>query len=246
MTDERKLKASKLLTTIEGIRQRLDKRFPGAGLSLVAGQVAKITEEAVERAKIIARPDWRLRAGLAVAVVVCIVAVVVYTQDSPDQTSRWQSLLQFLDVAKGSAAVLLAAAAFLFTLETRLKRRRTMQAVHELRAVAHIIDMHQLGKNPDRLGDPDQPVLIGESGKPASADDLGRYLHYCTELLAVISKIGQLYVQDFPDTAAMTAVDHFEDLATGLSGKIWQKLMILDRVRSDSGSPAAPQNAANK
>ena len=38
---------------------------------------------------------------------------------------------------------------------------------------------------------------------------------YCTELLAVVSKIGQLYVQDFPDATAETAVDHFEGLATG-------------------------------
>ena len=49
-----------------------------------------------------------------------------------------------------------------------------------------------------------------------------------------MSKIGQLYVQDFPDSAAVTAVDHFEGLATGLSNKIWQKLMILDRIRSDA------------
>jgi hypothetical protein len=66
------------------------------------------------------------------------------------------------------------------------------------------------------------------------ADAMGRYLHYCTELLAVVSKIGQLYVQDFPDATAQTAVDQFESLATGLSSKIWQKLMILDRIRSDA------------
>lgn len=66
------------------------------------------------------------------------------------------------------------------------------------------------------------------------ADAMGRYLHFCTELLAVVSKIGQSYVQDFPDATAQTAVDHFESLATGLSNKIWQKLMILDRIRSDT------------
>jgi hypothetical protein len=66
------------------------------------------------------------------------------------------------------------------------------------------------------------------------ADAMGRYLHFCTELLAVVSKIGQLYVQDFLDATAQTAVDHFEGLATGLSSKIWQKLMILDRIRSDT------------
>src|SRR5262249_20722898 len=94
--------------------------------------------------------------------------------------------------------------------------------------------MHQLAKDPDRLGHPTQPVSV--SGRPMDADAMRGYLHYCTELLAVISKIGQLYVQDFPDATAQNGVDNFEALATGLSSKIWQKLMILES-RSDSKPP---------
>lgn len=59
-----------------------------------------------------------------------------------------------------------------------------------------------------------------------TADDMDYYLRYCTDLLAVVSKIGQLYVQDFSDSAALSAVDQFESLATGLSSKLWQKLTI--------------------
>src|SRR5205085_5849372 len=105
--------------------------------------------------------------------------------------------------------------------------------------------MHQLAKDPDRLDHPTKPVDAG--GRPMDADAMGRYLHYCTELLAVLSKVGQLYVQDFPDTTALAAVDQFEGLTVGLSGKIWQKLMILDRIRSDAGvvrADAAPGAAA--
>ena len=154
-----------------------------------------------------------------------------------DDLPPWQRVLHFLDEAKGSAAVLVAGGVFLVTLETRLKRRRAVQALHELRALAHIIDMHQLAKDPDRLDHPTKPVDVG--GRPMDADAMGRYLHYCTELLAVLSKVGQLYVQDFPDTGALAAVDQFEGLTVGLSGKIWQKLMILDRVRSDAGPARA-------
>ena len=42
-----------------------------------------------------------------------------------------------------------AAIFFLVTLETRVKRRRALAALHELRAIAHIIDMHQLTKDPE-------------------------------------------------------------------------------------------------
>jgi hypothetical protein len=44
-----------------------------------------------------------------------------------------------------------------------------------------------------------------------------------------VSKIGALYVQSFPDSQALTAVDEIDDLTSGLSQKIWQKIMILDR-----------------
>jgi hypothetical protein len=234
----RQLREDKLLETVEKIRERISSRFPASGLSSVAAEVVQVTREAMERAEAIRRPDLWLRVGLGIVVVLALGGVVAYAGTHSDQTSTWQTLLQFLDVVKGSAAVLLAAGVFLFTLETRLKRRRLLRAVHELRAMAHIIDMHQLTKDPDRLGDPARSIDVG--GQPLDAESLGRYLHYCTELLAIISKIGQLYVQDFPDGTAVTAVDHFEELATGLSSKIWQKLTMLDRMREEIQRPVEP------
>jgi len=62
--------------------------------------------------------------------------------------------------------------------------------------------------------------------------ELTRYLDYCSEMLAVISKIAALYVQDFNDPVTLAAVDEVQDLTGGLSQKIWQKIMILDRVVS--------------
>jgi hypothetical protein len=226
------LRDDKLLETAEKIRQRITERFPDSGLSKVAAEIIQITKDAIGRAEAISRPNLWLRAGQVVLLLIAVAGAVAYIQTRADQKPLWQSVLEFLDVTKGSTAILAATAIFLFTLETRLKRRRALRAVHELRAMAHLIDMHQLTKDPDRLGHPTEPINVG--GRPMDADAMGRYLHYCTELLAVVSKIGQLYVRDFPDTTAVTAVDHFEGLATGLSNKIWQKLMILDRIRSDA------------
>jgi hypothetical protein len=231
------LREDKLLETVEKVRQRIDERFPDAGLGHVAAEVVEVTREALVRAEAIRRPNLWLRAGLGLLLAIAVGGVVVYVQGGGEGGAPWARLLEFLDAAKGSAAVLAATAIFLVTLETRLKRRRALQAVHGLRALAHIIDMHQLTKDPDRLGHPDQPVYV--SGRLMDADAMGRYLHFCTELLAVVSKIGQLYVQDFPDATAVTAVDHFENLATGLSSKIWQKIMILDRIRTEASHLAA-------
>jgi hypothetical protein len=227
---KRMLREDKLLETVEKIHKRLHERFPDSGLSHVAAEIVQITREALVRAAAIRRPNVLLRSGLVLLLLIALVGIITYF-NSEGHKPFLQALLDFLDAAKGSAAILTALAVFFITLETRLKRRRALQAVHELRAIAHIIDMHQLAKDPDLLGHPTEPITISE--KPADADSLRRYLHYSTELLAVVSKIGQVYVQDFPDATAQTAVDNFETLATGLSSKIWQKLMILDRIRSD-------------
>jgi len=238
---ERQLRDDKLLETAEKVRQRIAERFPDSGLATVAAEIIQITRDAIGRAEAIRRPILWLRAAQVVLLAIAVAGVVAYTQTRTDDKPAWQTVLEFLDVTKGHAAILAALAIFLFTLETRYKRRRALRAVHELRAMAHIIDMHQLAKDPDRLGHPTEPLNV--AGRPMDADAMGRYLHYSTELLALVSKVGQLYVQDFPDPAAVTAVDNFESLATGLSNKIWQKLMILDRIRSDAET-GKPQREA--
>src|SRR5829696_8704785 len=143
------LRDDKLLETAEKIRQRITERFPNSGLSQVAAEIIQITRDAIGRAKAISRPNLWLRAGQVVLLLIAVAGVVTYMQTRADQKPAWQTVLDFLDVTKGSVAILAATAIFLFTLETRFKRRRALQAVHELRAMAHLIDMHQLTKDPD-------------------------------------------------------------------------------------------------
>jgi hypothetical protein len=69
--------------------------------------------------------------------------------------------------------------------------------------------------------------------------ELNRYLNYCNELLALISKIAAVYVQDFPDASTVAAVDQIETLCDGLSQKIWQKLMVLEEIIDDPEASSA-------
>jgi hypothetical protein len=233
----RSLQAEKLLDTGERLRQRIAERFPGSGLSGVAAELVQLTRESVGRAEKIRRPNLWLRAGLVLLGLVAVAGIGEHLWASPDPQSALTQLLEFLDATKGAAAYLAVLAVFLVTLEVRFKRRKALRAVHELRAMAHLIDMHQLNKDPERAGSREGPRM--ESGRAMTAEEVGRYLHYCTALLALVSKIGQLYVQDFPDATAQGAVDQFENLATGLSSKIWQKIMILDRIQAEPGVAAA-------
>jgi len=66
---------------------------------------------------------------------------------------------------------------------------------------------------------------------------LRRYLEYCNEMLSVIGKIAALYVQRLEDGIVIASSNEVESLATGLSRKIWQKIMILHS--EDDGEDAA-------
>ncbi|HVV98937.1 MAG TPA: hypothetical protein VHB77_01285, partial [Planctomycetaceae bacterium] len=93
-------------------------------------------------------------------------------------------------------------------------------------------------KDPDRiLRGPSTPSSPQRTMTPFL---LCRYLDYCTELLSVTSKIAALYVQDFPDSDTLAAVDQVESLTSGLSRKIWQKIVILDQMIEKEQAPVEP------
>jgi hypothetical protein len=137
---------------------------------------------------------------------------------------------------------------FLVTIETRVKRRRALRAIHELRAIAHVIDMHQLTKDPEWVLErgPETGVL---AARTMTLFELSRYLDYCSEALSLTGKVAALYVQRFDDAVALSAVNQVEELTTGLSRKIWQKLTVLYTIppgdpSAAAASPRAPGAAA--
>ena len=86
-----------------------------------------------------------------------------------------------------------------------------------------------LTKDPDRLGNggvdtPSSPE------RPLGRFELGRYLDYCSEMLALLGKIAALYAQGTNDPVALSAVDQIEDLTSSLAQKIWQKIVILHQL----------------
>jgi hypothetical protein len=116
---------------------------------------------------------------------------------------------------------------FLVSLETRVKRRRVLRSLHRLRSIVHIVDMHQLTKDPEHLLTPGR----GTASSPARAlsrFELVRYLDYCSEMLSLASKLAALHVQYVNDPVVLEAVNDIETLASSLSNKMWQKIMILD------------------
>ena len=225
----RSLNSEKILDTIETLNKRIEERFPASGLCRVCQELRTIAVESQRRSAWIAKPQRLLRC-ITVAMGTIIIAsllVVLARASWPRSGFDLVMLVQVSEAGLNVFLLLSAAILFLVTAETRIKRRRALKAIHELRALAHVIDMHQLTKDPERL--------LARTTETASSPkqnlspvELGRYLDYCSEMLSLIGKLAALYVQKFDDPVALVAVNEVEELTTGLSRKIWQKIMIIN------------------
>ncbi len=231
------LKAKRILTTIDQLENRIGERFPESGLRQVCVEFRHLAVESEQLAVRLARPIWpvRLVAGAAVLLLIFVVFTVTQMIFQFQKASATEiSLTEFFQglEAATSELVFLSLAVFFFTgLETRLKRQVALKALHRLRSIAHVVDMHQLTKDPAfLLGN----VLENEKETEASpvrsfsTFELSRYLDYCSELLSLMSKIAAFFAQNMDDPVILSAVNDLENLTQGLSGKIWQKIMILD------------------
>lgn len=222
------LDGRQILATARRLEERIGERFPAAGLRGVAAQLRVAAEAALTRAPALRRPLLALRAGAAILAVLLLagVATVIGSLRIDTRIETVTDLVQTLESAVNDVVFVGIAIWFLATLETRLKRRRALAALHELRSLAHVVDMHQLTKDPEQAGH--QLVDTPSSPKrPLSRPELARYLDYCTEILALTGKVAALYAQHLQDGVVLAAVNEVEGLTTGIARKIWQKIAIV-------------------
>ena len=228
-----KLDAKAITITLERLSARIDQRFPNAGLVRVCEDLVETSRTTAVRVRQLARPYVGLQLLIAVAlsVLVCgqfyVLSLVDWKaigihQDLVGLAEGLEAMVNLLILAGGAVW-------FLMTSENRLKRRRTMRALYELRSFAHVIDMHQLTKDPT--------VVLG-GGTPTKASperrmtqfELSRYLDYCAEMLALVSKLAALYAGATQDDTIIAAVNEMEVLTSDLARKIWQKITILSQL----------------
>ena len=234
------LQPNLIVTTIELLNQRIEERFPDAGLKQVCTNVLALAKNMESRTVWIGRPVvWlRLLTWLVVALIIALTvgpftwALRSHGADSI-VPSNLPEMIQLMEAASNDVLLIGAAIFFLLTLETRYKRQRALAALHEIRSIAHVIDMHQLTKDPHRILGFDQYRHTALSPKMnMSRFELHRYLDYCSEMLALLGKIAAVYVQEFDDGVALASAAEIETLTTGLSDKIWQKIAILSTVEN--------------
>ncbi|MDP2775712.1 MAG: hypothetical protein Q8O61_19315, partial [Nocardioides sp.] len=106
------------------------------------------------------------------------------------------------------------------------QRGRTLALLHQLRSTAHIIDMHQLTKDPEQLR-PSYTMTSVSQPLDLTRDEMERYLDYCSELLSLVGKTAALCAEESRDAVVLDTVNSIEELTTGMARKIWQKISTL-------------------
>lgn len=232
-----RLQADLIVKTVGKLQDRIDQRFTGRGINQRATDLLRIAERARDLAETIGKPIRWVRVGLVLLGVMLLGAIALIPFNLPSDAGADRDAfewLQVLEAALNDLVLIGAGAFFLVTVEARVKRHRCLRELHELRSYAHVVDMMQLTKDPQRQGiDHDTPA---SPDRDMTNFELSRYLDYCSELLSLTGKLAALYVQDFDDPVALSAVNEIEDLTTGLSRKIWQKLMVLATYAEDESS----------
>ena len=238
----RTLDPDKILGTARRLADRVQGRFPQRGLAHVAAEIVTTTEATIAETRALAPPIWWLRLTVAAVVLagaalfVSVGSIIPLTQIGRESIGSVQSFEAAINTILLCGLGLTA----LVRLEARVKRQRVARGLHGLRSIIHVIDMHQLTKDPVTL-------TSAYARTPASpkhdldATAMARYLDYCSELLAITGKLAALYAQAVSDEGVAQAVNDIETLGSNLSRKVWQKIMMIETT---APAPKAARRAA--
>ncbi len=234
MTEElhEPLEAPAVRETVEALYGRIEARFPKRGLLDVCGDLILLVQEvessagAGQRKIRIARVASRVVMVMVLAVT--LVALVFAVRDAVfgKGVDNSVDVLGLTETAISDLVYAAIAVFFLWSFPERLQRSRLLNLLHQLRSTAHVIDMHQLTKDPEQL----KPSFVPTSKSTKlnmTRDQVERYLDYCSELLSLVGKTAALCAEESRDSVILETVSTVENLTVGLSRKIWQKISNL-------------------
>lgn len=219
------LDIDKITEAIHILSLRINDRFPEAGLLKVCRELEMLSVSSKANIERINKPYIFFRIAFYVLVLIAAAAVYyTFFHIKPDPSlSSFANLITVSEAFISETATIGACFYFLYKLEDIIKQKYVLNALHELRTIAHVIDMHQLTKDPT--------YILSEKTQHSpkrdlTKNDLSRYLDYCCELLSLTSKVAANYANNNKDEVVLNTINDIEILTTNLSSKIWQKIEL--------------------
>lgn len=230
----RELDPEKIAATLVTLSERINRRFPSAGLYHVCTELTEITRISHSTLEKVRKADpWLKVAGLSVfAIGLGLLVLVLSIFEIKREAENFSGMLQGIDAGMNILLLMGGTGLFLSTLQSRWSRQRALDGLYELRSIVHVIDMHQLTKDPTGIATVAQPAQVGPGQRQLSIDELEAYLDFCAELFSLAAKVAALYAQSTRDSLVIEVVSDIERLTASLSQKVWQKLTIVQQLRT--------------
>jgi hypothetical protein len=223
-----RLDPERIIETAENLAKRIGQRMPGSGLSSLAMELAGIARATDQRALEARRPILAIRFASATAIGLSLLGLWYLVDDIH---ARWEfgtitEVFEATDAGFNLLVILAGALWFLITLESRLKRKRALGSIEELREFIHVIDLTQLYYTPE-LYKPDDTISQNAWGFDYT------YLLFCTQMIRVISNLAALYTRGAADDSVLRAASDVEMLTNAVTSKLLSK---VETVRRSSAS----------
>jgi hypothetical protein len=218
------LEHQRLLRLINDQAKKIKSHFRGRSLATVASTLRDTVERAPATCDHIVRARPVIRGSVGILVVLMVMALF-YQMNQLEfaETDGW-TVVEGIEAGINTLVYMGLAIVFLVSLEFRSRRQEAFKALQELRALAHVLDMHQMNKDPFLL----------KSNKDGPSDELTpreliRYLDDTSDLLSILAKLAAWYAQRINDAEVLAAVNEIEQLTTALSQKIGQKIQLVSQ-----------------
>jgi hypothetical protein len=217
-----RLDPSRIIQTAENLAERIGDRLPGRTLASLAVELARIASETDLRARQARKPIIAIRLASITAILASLLCLTYLLRHIH---TSWEfgtitEVFEAADAAFNLLVVLAGAIWFLITLEARIKRRKALASIEELREFIHVIDLTQLYYTPE-LYDVDVP------DSPAQAGLDHTYLLFCTQMIGVISNLAALYGRGGANDSILRAVSEVDMLASAVSTKLLSKVPMV-------------------
>jgi hypothetical protein len=232
--DEVQLAAGHVGATVAQLERRIHARFGERGLTKAVrdlGQLVVLVQTEAGESHVRLRRTTLAARTTSITIIGATLFALVFGLRSAvtqglEQTAGWVPLVESVinDLVFAAIAVL-----FLWAMPERLERRTLLRLLHRLRSLAHVIDMHQLSKDPEQVS-PTYVPTAQSVRHGLDADKMYHYLNYCSEMLSLTAKTAALCGEHTSDGVVLETISTIETLTTELSNKIWQKISLLPRT----------------
>lgn len=220
-----RLDPARIVETAQNLAQEVGERLPGTTLAGLAAELLSIAHSTEERATQASKPIHSLRIASAAAIGIASLSLLLVAFHIH---ARWEfatitEVFESMSAGVNLVALLAGAIWFLASFEARIKRRRALQSVEELREFIHVIDVTQLYFTPILFKTDDDQSLNSQKLDHT-------YLLYCTQMLALIANLAALYSRDAAGDSIMRAVFEVELLANTITSKLQSKVESIRAI----------------